>query len=42
MPVKMIVLEEVTVIEAGDETLKVFITKNAYTTSACTVTVLSC
>lgn len=42
MPVKMIILDAVTVIEASDETLKVFIKKNTYITSACTVTGLSC
>jgi hypothetical protein len=42
MPVQMIELEEVTAIEASDETLEVFVKNNAYTTSTCTVTGLSC
>lgn len=42
MPVQMIELDEVTVIEAGDGIWEVFIKNNAYTTSACTETSLSC
>ena len=42
MPVQMIELDEVTVIEAGDGILEVFIKNNAYTTSTCTETSLSC
>ena len=42
MPVQMIELDEVTVIEAGDGILEVFIKNNAYKTSTCTVTGLSC
>ena len=42
MPLQMIELDEVTVLEAGDGIWKVFIKNNAYTTSTCTETGLSC
>ena len=42
MPVQMIKLEEVTLIEASDGVLEVFIKNNAYTTSTRNVTGLNC